>query len=64
MVLLCLEPDVAYPLPPFNESAEVSEEQVDKSNEKKREAIGAYSEGEFEKAAELYTEAIEQNPSK
>lgn len=56
-------PDVANPLPPFNENTEVSEEQIDKSNEKKREAIGAYLEGEFEKAAELYTEAIELNPN-
>lgn len=57
------DPDVAYPLPPFNETVEVSEEQMDQSNEKKREAISAYSEGEFGKAAELYTQAIELNPN-
>jgi len=45
-----------------DEDKEVSEEDMDKANEKKREAISAFSEQEFEKAIELYTEAILLNP--
>lgn len=56
------EPDTAEPLPDIDESVEVSEEQMDQSNDKKREAIGAYNEQEYGKAADLYTEAIKLNP--
>lgn len=45
-----------------DEDKEVSEEDMDKSNEKKREAISAFSEGDFEKAVQIYTEAILLNP--
>jgi suppressor of tumorigenicity protein 13 len=45
-----------------DEDKEVTEEDMDKANEKKREAISAFSEQEFEKAVQLYTEAILLNP--
>lgn len=56
------DPDVAEPLDAFDETLEVSEEQIDQSNDKKRDAIHAYSEGEFEKAVDAYSEAIKLNP--
>uniref|UniRef100_A0A1B6DCL6 STI1 domain-containing protein n=1 Tax=Clastoptera arizonana TaxID=38151 RepID=A0A1B6DCL6_9HEMI len=58
-----VEPDVAEPLEAFDELLEVSEENIDKSNEKKRDAIHAYSEGDYKKAVEAYSEAIQLNPS-
>ncbi|XP_046665366.1 putative protein FAM10A4 [Homalodisca vitripennis] len=57
-----IEPDTAEPLPEVDEAMEITEEQMDQSNEKKREAIKAYSDQEYEKAAEFYTEAIKLNP--
>lgn len=62
--LSILEPDVAEPLAEFDEAMEVSEEQIEQSDEKKQEAIKAFSEQEHGKAAELYTEAIQMNPGK
>jgi len=56
------EPDHDEPQPMGDEDKEVSEEDMDKANEKKREAITAFSEQEFDKAVELYTEAILLNP--
>lgn len=41
---------------------EISEEDIDKANEKKIEAIGQYAEGNYEKAAELFAEAVKLNP--
>lgn len=41
---------------------EVAEEDVEKSEEKKREAIEAFGEGEFKKTIDIYTEAILLNP--
>lgn len=64
MLFVGLEPDVAEPLAEFDEAMEVSEEQMDQSDEKKQEAIKAFSEQEHEKAANLYTEAITMNPGK
>jgi hypothetical protein len=58
------EPDHDEPQPMGDEDKEVSEEDMDKANEKKREAITAFSEQEFGKAVELYTEAILLNPGK
>lgn len=43
---------------------EVTEEEMEKSNEKKLEAIELVSEGKFEEAINAYTEAILLNPSK
>ncbi|XP_044271609.1 putative protein FAM10A4 [Tribolium madens] len=60
----CVDPD------PLDENQkmgdpnkEVSEEDSDKSDEKRVEAIKQFSEGNYDKAIELYTEAIELNPS-
>lgn len=47
-----------------DEDQEVSEEDMDKSNDKKREAMSAFGEGDFEKAVQLYTEAILLNPGR
>lgn len=41
---------------------EVTEEDIEKSEEKKREAIEAFGEGEFKKTIDIYTEAILLNP--
>lgn len=42
---------------------EVTEEDIEKSNEKKREAIELVSDGKFEEAVNAYTEAILLNPN-
>ncbi|XP_065201514.1 hsc70-interacting protein-like [Planococcus citri] len=42
---------------------EVGEDDIDKANEKKIEAICQYNEGNYEKAAELFGEAVKLNPS-
>ncbi|XP_049836678.1 putative protein FAM10A4 [Schistocerca gregaria] len=53
-----VEPDKDESLPMGELGKEASEEDIEKSNEKKREAISAYAEGEYQKAVDLYTEAI------
>ncbi|EFA10637.1 putative protein FAM10A4 [Tribolium castaneum] len=60
----CVEPD------PLDENQKmgdpnkkVTEEESDKSDEKRMEAMGQFSEGNYDKAIELFTEAIELNPS-
>lgn len=45
-------------------SGEVSEESIDLANEKKREGISLYAEGNYEKAVETFTDAIKLNPGK
>ena len=50
--------DITYP----STDKEVSEEDMDKSNVKKTEAIGAFQCEEFESAIQLFTEAINLNP--
>ena len=42
-------------------SKELTDSDFEKFDEKKSEAMGAFSEGEFEKAVGLFTEAIEIN---
>merc|ERR1719340_22174 len=42
---------------------ELSDEEMDKFDEKRGEAMSAYSEGEWEKAIGLFTEAIKINPN-
>lgn len=44
------------------ENAEVTEEMMEKANEKKMEAIDALGEGDLQKALDLFTEAIKLNP--
>lgn len=41
---------------------EVSEEDMDKANEKKREGIALYGSGSYEEAVKMFTEAIKLNP--
>lgn len=57
-----IEPDTDAAQPMGDVDKEVSEEDVDKSNDKKREAIDAFNTGEFQKAVDVYTEAILLNP--
>ena len=47
---------------PASLDAEIDEETVDKANEKKREGISLYNEGDYEKAVQVFTEAIKLNP--
>lgn len=57
-----IEPDRDDPQPMGDKDKEASEEDIDKSNGLKREAISSFALGEFEKAIKLYTEAILLNP--
>ncbi|KAG8235969.1 hypothetical protein J437_LFUL017905 [Ladona fulva] len=58
-----IEPDTDEPQPMGGDfNAEVSEENIEKSNEKKVEAISQFSDGNVEEAVKLYTEAIMLNP--
>jgi len=58
-----IEPAPEEPQPMGDPDKEVSEDDMEKANEKRQEAMEAYSSGEFEKAAKLYTEAIILNPT-
>ncbi|KAL1459125.1 hypothetical protein WDU94_011132 [Cyamophila willieti] len=62
IVLTRLNPDPEEPIPDVATEQEVSEENVDKSNDKKREAIHAYNDAKYEEAVNAYTEAISLNP--
>lgn len=55
-------PDAEEPIPEIVVEQEVSEENMDKSNEKKREAIHAFNDAKYEEAVNAYTEAIALNP--
>jgi suppressor of tumorigenicity protein 13 len=55
------EPDTPGEQEMGNPDAPVSEEDMDKSNEFKREAVGLYGEEKFEECAAKYTEAIKLN---
>ncbi|XP_013787333.1 hsc70-interacting protein-like [Limulus polyphemus] len=57
-----IEPDTDEPQPVGDESVEVTEEMMDESNEKRGQAMEAYSEGKYEDAIKLLTEAILKNP--
>lgn len=58
-----VEPDNDDPLPQGDASVEVSEENMDKSSEKRGQAMEAQSEGKLDEALKLWTEAIELNPT-
>ncbi|KAJ8912917.1 hypothetical protein NQ315_017247 [Exocentrus adspersus] len=59
----CVEPDKLDGNQKMGDpSKEVSEEDCDKADEKRMEAMSQLSEGNIEKAIELFTEAIELNP--
>lgn len=53
-----IEPDTDDPQAMGDPSKELSEDDFNKFDEKKSEAMGEFSNGEFEKAAQLFTEAI------
>ncbi|VDK51623.1 unnamed protein product [Dibothriocephalus latus] len=56
-------PPESTELPPMgDDSVEVTEEMADKASEKRSEAQAKFSDGDFEAAANLYTEAIVANP--
>ncbi|XP_066998848.1 putative protein FAM10A4 [Anabrus simplex] len=57
-----VEPDRDDAQPMGDPDKEVSEDDVEKSNAKKRDAIAAFGAGEFQKAIDIYTEAILLNP--
>lgn len=59
-----LEPDNDPPQVMGSSEKEVSEEDMEKSNEKKREAIEFFNEEKYDEAIYAYTEAILLNPSK
>lgn len=56
-----IEPDTDEPQAMGDPSKELTDSDFEKFDEKKSEAMGAFSEGEFEKAVGLFTEAIEIN---
>jgi len=56
------EPDSDEPQAMGDSDKDVTEEDTEKSDEKKREAIEAFGEGDFAKTVTLYTEAILLNP--
>lgn len=57
-------PDVVTTsLPEYNCDLEVSEEDFEKFEQHKGEAIRAYQDGEYQKAFDCYTKAIEANPN-
>jgi len=56
------EPDSDEPQAMGDSDKDVTEEDIEKSDEKKREAIEAFGEGDFAKTVTLYTEAIILNP--
>ncbi|XP_068256981.1 hsc70-interacting protein [Nyctibius grandis] len=57
-----IEPDNDDPQEMGDENVEVTDEMMDQANEKKIEAINALSEGELQKAVDLFTDAIKLNP--
>lgn len=60
----CIEPDEIDPNQSLAEpDKEISEEDADKADELRRQAQLQFSEGNFDKALELYVEAIKINPS-
>ena len=56
------EPDSDEPQAMGDSDKDVTEEDIEKSDEKKREAIEAFGEGDYVKTVALYTEAILLNP--
>merc|ERR1719278_2380325 len=56
-----VEADQGDPQPMGDPSKELSEEDFDKFDAKRSEAMGVFSEGEWEKAIPIFTEAIEVN---
>lgn len=62
---LCFtEPDELEDITLPDSEKEVSDDDLEKSNEKKTEAVQAFQSGEFDNAIKLYTEGITLNPGK
>ncbi|XP_043483373.1 putative protein FAM10A4 [Leptopilina heterotoma] len=59
-----IEPDTDAPQKMGDPTAVPTEEEISESKEKWPEAVSAYAEKDFEKAIQLYTEAIILNPQK
>lgn len=60
----CIEPDVLEPDENIGDILkEATEEEIESADEKRREAMAQLSEGNAEKAVELFTEAIKLNPT-
>jgi len=57
-----IPPDTEEPLPMGDTSIEATEERMEQADEKRSAAANAFSEGNFEDALKLFTEAIELNP--
>merc|ERR1712072_662682 len=56
-----IDPDKDAAQPMGDPSKELSDEDRDKFDEKRSEAMAAYSDGEFEKAVQIFTESIQFN---
>uniref|UniRef100_F1L530 Hsc70-interacting protein n=1 Tax=Ascaris suum TaxID=6253 RepID=F1L530_ASCSU len=57
-----IEGEKDEPLPMGDPSKEVTDEDIEKANEERDNAMAAFNEGNFDKALEHYTKAIELNP--
>ncbi|XP_037657368.1 hsc70-interacting protein-like [Choloepus didactylus] len=57
-----IEPDTDAPQEMGDEAVEITEEMMDQANDKKVAAIDALSDGELQKAINLFTDAIKLNP--
>ncbi|VDK20689.1 unnamed protein product [Anisakis simplex] len=57
-----IEGEKDEPLPMGDSGKEVSDEDLEKANEERNQAMEAFNEGNMEKALEHYTKAIELNP--
>uniref|UniRef100_A0A914DQT7 Hsp70-interacting protein N-terminal domain-containing protein n=1 Tax=Acrobeloides nanus TaxID=290746 RepID=A0A914DQT7_9BILA len=57
-----IQPEEDEPLPMGDTNKEVSEEDLEKANEHRDQAVTAFSEGDFQTAVDNYTKAIELNP--
>lgn len=60
----CITPDEVDPNQKMGDATkELTDEDIEKADEKRVEAMSQFAEGNIEKAIELYTEAIELNPN-
>lgn len=57
-----VQPDKDIDLPMGEEGIEITEDMVEKSNDKRAEAASQFSDGNYQEAFEAYTEAIKLNP--
>lgn len=57
-----IKPDKDIDLPMGDEGVEVTEDMIEKSNDKRSEAASQFSDGKYQEAFEAYTEAIKLNP--